>query len=534
MNLLRSAMTVSGYTMASRVLGYVRDALSAGMLGTGPVAGAFVVAVRLPNMFRSLFAEGAFNSAFVPLFAKRLEGEGEGAARRFGEEVMSVMVVALTLFVVVAEIAMPLVMLVIAPGFAESDAQFDLAVTLSRIGFPYLMFMSLVAFFSGVLNSLGKFSFPAAAPIILNVMQIGTLATAAWLSWGAEARTAELLMWSIAISGLLQLIMLAWASYASGMNLRPRMPRLTPGVRRLFRLGIPGTIAAGITQINLVIGTMIASLIPHAPAWLYYADRVYQLPLGLIGVAMGIVLLPDLSRRLRAGDLVGMRHTQNRAIEMSMLLTLPSTIALVAMPVAIVHMLFEYGNFTAADTVATSQALAAFGLGLPAYVLIKIFTPTFFANEDTKTPMICAGVAVAVNITGSLASFSFIGHVGIALATTLSAWVNTLLLAGILVHRGQFETDDRLRSKLPRILVASLVMGAGLIAALVWPLAGIFVPGVSFLLQLGCFLALVIGGAVIFFGVGQLIRAFSFGEMKRMMRRPPASPPPEGLASPDI
>ncbi|WP_137387636.1 murein biosynthesis integral membrane protein MurJ [Rhodoligotrophos defluvii] len=525
MSLLRSAMTVSGYTMASRVLGYVRDALSAGMLGTGLVAGAFVVAVRLPNMFRSLFAEGAFNAAFVPLFAKRLEGEGEAGARRFGEEVMSVLLTALTAFVILAEIAMPLVMLVIAPGFAENDEQFDLAVTLSRIGFPYLMFMSLVAFFSGVLNSLGKFSFPAAAPIILNVMQIITLAGAAFLGWGAEPRTAELLMFAIMISGLMQLVMLLVVCERAGMKLRPRLPRLTPGVRRLVRLGVPGTISAGITQINLVIGTMIASLIPHGPAWLYYADRIYQLPLGLIGVAMGIVLLPDLSRRLRAGDHTGMRYTQNRAVELSMLLTLPATVALVAMPVPIVHMLFEYGNFTPHDTIEVSEALALFGLGLPAYVLIKVFTPTFFANEDTKTPMLCAGASVAVNVVGSLAMFSFIGHLGIALATSLAAWTNTLLLLVILLRRGQYQADPRLKARLWRIMLASLVMGAGILAVLIWPLASVFAAGRPFLLQLACFVALVLGGALLFFAAGQATGAFRLSELKAMLRRKPATAP---------
>ncbi|WP_342643109.1 murein biosynthesis integral membrane protein MurJ [Rhodoligotrophos ferricapiens] len=521
MSLLRSAMTVSGYTMASRILGYIRDALSAGMLGTGPVAGAFVVAVRLPNMFRSLFAEGAFNSAFVPLFAKRLEGEGEAGARQFGNEVMSVLATALTAFVIIAEIGMPLVMLVIAPGFAENDAQFDLAVTLSRIGFPYLMFMSLVAFYSGVLNSLSKFSFPAAAPIILNVMQIITLAGAAFLGWGAEARTAELLMFSIMISGLLQLLMLLVVCERAGMKLRPRWPKLTPGVRRLVRLGVPGTISAGITQINLVIGTMIASLIPHGPAWLYYADRIYQLPLGLIGVAMGIVLLPDLSRRLRAGDHVGMRHTQNRAIELSMLLTLPATIALIAMPKPIVHMLFEYGNFTPHDTIEVSEALAIFGLGLPAYVLIKIFTPTFFANEDTRTPMLCAGASVAVNIVGSLATFSFIGHLGIALATSLAAWTNTVLLLVILLKRRQYEADGRLRERLPRIVLASLIMGAGILAALQWGLPGMFTVSNPLLVRLASFIALVIGGGLLFLAAGQLVGAFRLSEIKGMLRRSP-------------
>jgi len=527
-------MTVSGFTMASRILGYIRDALSAGMLGTGPVAGAFVVAVRLPNMFRSLFAEGAFNSAFVPLFAKRLEGEGQEGARRFGEEVMSVLFFTLTAFLIAAEIAMPLVMLVIAPGFTEDPEQFDLAVELSRIGFPYLMFMSLVAFFSGVLNSLSRFSLPAAAPIILNVMQIVTLGGAALMGWGAEPRTAKLLMFAIMISGLLQLLMLMAGCQREGITFRPRIPKLTPGVRRLIRLGIPGTISAGITQINLVIGTMIASLIPHGPAWLYYADRIYQLPLGLIGVAMGIVLLPDLSRRLRAGDHEGMRHTQNRAIELSMLLTLPSTAALIVMPEPIVHMLFQYGNFTAHDTVEVGRALALFGLGLPAYVLIKIFTPTYFANEDTRTPMICAAISVAVNIVGSLATYRHIGHLGIALATSLAAWTNTIILLVILLRRKQYETDNRLRSRLPRIILASVIMGAAIAGVLLWQ-PQLFTGGMPIALRASSFIALVVGGAVVYFVAGQLCGAFSVREIRGMLRRSPQKEEPaaQDLASGD-
>lgn len=519
MSLVRSAATVSGLTTASRILGYVRDLLIATVLGTSPVADAFVIAFRLPNLFRRLFGEGAFNAAFVPLFAKQHETAGEAGARRFGEEVLGALLAVLVVFTALAELAMPLLVYVIAPGFADNPEKFDLTVLLTRIAFPYLPFMSLVAFYSGVLNSLGRFAAAAAAPILLNIVLITILVVVANLGWGAEPRTGQAIVWGVAVAGLLQLVMLVVAGRRAGISFTLRRPRLSPGVRRLVRLGIPGVIAAGISQINLLIGTIIASLQASAPAWLHYADRIYQLPLGIIGIAVGVVLLPDLSRRLKANDEAGVARVQNRATELSMLLTIPAAIALIAMPLPIVHVLFQYGAFTAADTTATGQALAAFALGLPAIVLIKVFSPSFFAHEDTRTPMLCAGAGMVVNVIGSIALFPLIGHVGIALATAIAAWVYAGLLARTLSLRALFEADARLVARLPRIVLASLGMGAALVALMWGPLDGFFTDATSTMVKIPALGAVIAFGAAVFFALARLAGAVTFGELLHLVGR---------------
>ena len=296
MSLLRNFATVGGATATSRLLGFVRDMFIAAALGTGPVADAFFVAFRFPNLFRRLFAEGAFNSAFVPLFAKALEGEGEESARRFGEEAMSVLLTALLVLTALVEIAMPILMFVMAPGFASDPAKFDLTVVLTRIAFPYLTLVSLLALYSGVLNARGRFAAAAFAPALLNVVLIGALAYIFWSGHDGDLQAGYVLAWGTVIGGVVQLALVVAAAGRDGMWLKLRLPALTGRVRRFVRLAVPGVLAGGITQINIVIGTMIASLAPGAVSYLYYADRLYQLPLGIVGIAIGVVLLPDLSR----------------------------------------------------------------------------------------------------------------------------------------------------------------------------------------------------------------------------------------------
>jgi putative peptidoglycan lipid II flippase len=496
MSLLKNFATVGAATASSRILGFVRDIFIAAALGAGPVADAFFVAFRFPNLFRRLFAEGAFNSAFIPLFAKSLEGEGEAAAKRFGEEALSGLLTVLLIVTAVAEIAMPLLMLIMAPGFLSDPEKFDLTVFLTRIAFPYLAMVSLVALYSGVLNARGRFAAAAFAPALLNVVLIAALILIFELGYENHPSAGIVLAWATLLGGVLQLAVVAIAASRVGMFLKFRRPRLTPGVRRLIRLGIPGVLAGGITQINIVIGTMIASLAPSAVSWLYYADRVYQLPLGIVGVAIGVVLLPDLARQLRSGRIDVADHTQNRALEFAMALTLPAAIALFVMAAPVVAVLFQRGNFDASDTTATASALAAFATGLPAFVLIKVFSPGFFAREDTRTPMWFAGISVAVNIAVSLALFPFLEHVGIAIATTLSGWVNTVLLAVVLHRRGQFKADEGLRKRLPLLLLASVLMGLCLYGAQ-WLIAPLLAePGsLPAILAVG---ALVIGGVAAF------------------------------------
>jgi len=508
MSLLKNFATVGGATATSRILGFVRDIFVAAALGTGPVADAFFVAFRFPNLFRRLFAEGAFNSAFVPLYARALEGEGEAEARKFGEEALSVLLTALLVVTAVAEIAMPLLMFVMAPGFAADPAKFDLTVVLTRIAFPYLALVSLVAFYSGVLNSRGRFAAAAFAPALLNVVLIAGLLLVFWKGWDSHPAAGAVLSVATVIGGVAQLALVMFATHRAGAVIALRRPRLTPRVRRLVKLGVPGVVAGGITQINIVIGTMIASMAPGAVSYLYYADRLYQLPLGIVGIAIGVVLLPDLSRQLRAGreDLAG--HSQNRAVEFAMALTLPSAVALFVMAKPIIEVLFQRGSFGPADTIATSEALAAFAVGLPAFVLVKVFSPGFFAREDTRTPMWFAGITVAVNVVLSLALFPFLAHVGIAIATAASGWVNTALLAVALHRRGHFRADVSLRRRLPLILLAAVLMGAGLIGAM-W-LMGPMLDHGSFVMRAGAVGILVVAGVVLFAVFCQLTGAADF------------------------
>lgn len=460
MGLARSFFTVGGYTGISRVLGFVRDILMAAAIGTGPVADAFFVAFRFPNFFRRLFAEGAFNAAFVPLFARRLEESGRAAAERFAEEVLAVLLAALAVVTLAAMLAMPWLMHVLAPGFSDDPEKFDLAVLLTRITFPYLLFMALVALLGGVLNALYRFTAFAAAPVVLNLCFILALVVVIPLT----GRAGPVLAWTVSLAGIAQFLVMLWACRRAGVSLHLPMPQLTPGVRRTLQLMGPGVLSAGALQLNLVVGTMIASLQDGAVSYLYYADRVYQLPLGLIGIAIGVVLLPELARKLRAGQDAAALDSLNRGLELALLLTLPAAVALVAIPHPIIAVLFERGAFDAAAAEATAWALGAFALGVPAYVLVKILQPAFFAREDTVSPLKSAVAGVAVNIVLSLALFFAIGHVGIALATAAAAWVQAGTLGVWLRRAGHLRLDDRLRRRLPRIAAASAVMGGGLLA----------------------------------------------------------------------
>jgi putative peptidoglycan lipid II flippase len=518
MKLYRSFLTVGGMTMVSRVLGFVRDILIAAVLGTGAVADAYFVAFRFPNLFRRLFAEGAFNAAFVPLFAKRLDGEGDAAAREFAEQALAMLLAALLVTTAVAEISMPWLMYLIAPGFAASPEKFDLAVLLTRIAFPYLLFVSLVALLSGVLNALGRFAVAAAAPTLLNIVLIGVLSGVAMAGWGDTPRAGIAITWGVAAAGLLQLVVLGFWARHVGFGLRLKMPKINADMRRLIRLGIPGVIAGGITQVNIVIGTIIASLQDSAVSWLYYADRIYQLPLGIVGIAIGVVLLPELSKQLRADDGDGALSSLNRSLEFSSLLTLPAAIALIVVPTPIIQVLFERGAFAASDTPATAAALMAFAVGLPAFVVIKVLSPAFFAREDTRTPMIFAGVSVVVNVVGSLALFYWIGHVGIAVATSLAGWTNAALLAVSLSRRGGFKLDDRLRALAGPMLLSCVAMGAFLWAAATG-LSGWFGPENGLLVQVAALGVLVVGGLLVYGLACQLTGAANLPVLLKGLRR---------------
>jgi putative peptidoglycan lipid II flippase len=525
MSLAHRAATVGGFTMMSRILGFVRDQLVAFALGTGPVSQAFVVAQRFPNLFRALFAEGAFNAAFVPQFAKSIEGEGEVAAHTFALEVFAVLTAWLLAFCTLAIIFMPLLIFIIAPGFVSEGEKFDLAVNLTRICFPYLLFMSLTALQSGVLNAMGRFTAAAAAPILLNVVMIASNGIVLLLGTGDTPTTGYIFAIGVLVSGVAQYVLLSIATHRAGMPLVPRLPKLTPGVKRVLWLSVPGIISGGVVQINLVFGQMIATTIDRAVSWLYYADRLFQLPLGVIGVAIGVVLLPELSRKLRAGDNEEAMRVQNRALELSLFLTLPAAVALALLAAPIYHTLFEHGAFRREDTLAVAPALAAYAVGLPAFCAIKVFQPSFYAREDTRTPMFFAIISVIVNLVVSLTLSKLIGHVGIAFAVAISAWINAAQLGITLTRRGHYSMDARLKSRLPRIIFSSAIMGAALWVAMRW-LTMAYDPGAGLHLRLAVLLLLCVGGAMVYFLAAQLTGAMKLAELKSFLHKRPRTPSP--------
>ena len=516
MALLRSVATVGSYTLVSRVFGFVRDILTAAILGAGPVADAFFVAQRLPNLFRSLFAEGAFSAAFVPLFAGTMAEHGKEPARIFAEDALAVLLAALLGFVLLGEIFMPAVMDVIAPGFRQEPEKFELAVDLARITFPYLLFIALVALQGGVLNSVDRFAAAAATPILLNLFLIAALLLMRRFGW----HDGRALAWAISAAGFAQFLWLMFSCTRAGLALRLPLPRLTQGVRRTLAVMAPGTIGAGVTQLNLLISTALASLLPGGSvSYLYYADRLNQLPLGVVGIAVGTAILPPLSRQVRLGLVDDAVATQNRGIELALLLTLPAAIALMVLATPILSVLFQRGAFGPTDTAATAAALAAYAAGLPAFVLIKVLAPAFFARHDTATPVKVAVVVVAVNLCLTLVLMQFLAHVGIALATTAAGWLNALTLLALLIRRRHFGFDRRARRNLPRVGAAALGMGAVLVAlrmALAPMLAG---PTMS---QLGALVALI-GAGLATFGVLALgLGIADWRDLLGRLRRQPA------------
>jgi putative peptidoglycan lipid II flippase len=468
--MLRNILTVGGWTLGSRVLGFARDMLIAALAGAGPVADAFFVALKLPNLFRRLFGEGAFNAAFVPEFSGLLLAEGRAAARQFAEEAFAVMAFWLGLLTLLGEACMPWLMAVLAPGFAADPAKFALAVDLSRITFPYLVLICLAALVSGVLNGLERFTAAAASYVLFNVVSIACMV---WLVPFVPT-VGHALAWGVTVSGVLQLGLLMWAVRRAGFGLALPRPRLTPRMRLLFRRMAPGLLGAGVTQLNLAIDVVISSLLPAGTvSVLYFADRVQQLPLGVIGTAVGTALLPLLSRQVRAGEAAAALATLNRAVEYALLLTLPAALALVVCAYPIVLVLFGRGAFDRQSVLFCAQALSAYAVGLPAFVAVKVLMPGFFARGDTAMPVKIGTACVVLNLGLNLLFMAPLAHVGPALATSLAAWANVLGLGLVLGRRGQFRPDRLLLRRVAGMAGASLVMGGVLAGARVVAFDGI-------------------------------------------------------------
>jgi putative peptidoglycan lipid II flippase len=518
MNLVRSFSSVGLLTLASRIFGFVRDMLMARYIGASFASDAFLVAFRLPNMFRALFAEGAFAAAFVPLFNRKV-GENEGKldeALRFAEDALSVLLPVLLVFTTVVMIGAGPAVLLMSGGFHDATPeQFDYAVELARITFPYLLFISLVSLLGGILNSIGRFWVNAAAPILLNLTVIVALLL---FNSPDPLQTARVEAIAVTVSGVLQLLWLVFACRQAGIRLKIRRPRLSPDVKRLLSLIWPAAAGAGAVQINLVVSTALAAgFLPEGSvSYIYYADRLNQLPLGLIGIGLGTVLLPTITRLISSGDEAGALDMQRRGLQLAMFLTLPATVALMVSAEPIIRGLLQYGAFTAADTVGSAMALTAFSAGLPAYILIKVLTPAFHARSDMKTPLRFALVAIAVNLVGNLILIWPLEHVGPPLATAIASWVNVLLLYVSLMRRGHFSTDPKLNRHLFRLLIAAVLMGAALIVInpLVDPMMnrtfGWRVAG----------LTLLVGGGVIVYAIATFAtRAFTGAELKSLLRR---------------
>ncbi|MFN4276914.1 MAG: murein biosynthesis integral membrane protein MurJ [Ferrovibrio sp.] len=514
MSLFRAIATVGGLTMVSRIAGFIRDLLIARYLGAGPVADAFFVSLRLPNFFRSLFAEGAFTAGFLPLFSHIQTKEGQAAAQLFAERALAVLLLATFGFTLIAQIAMPAVIILLAPGFVDDPQRFDLSVTLTVITFPYLLFVSLASLYGAVLNCLGRFFAMAATPILLNLVMIAGML----LLTPHVPNAGYALAWSVLVGGILQFLWLAWDARRNGIDLRLRRPRLNDKLRRLFKLILPAALGAGATQVNLMVGLILASLLPAgAVSYLFYADRINQLTIGVVGVAIATALLPTLSAQLARDDHAGALVTQNRALEFALLLALPSCTALLVVPFPIISILFQRGEFDLETARQTSAALFAYAVGLPGYVLARTCTPGFHARQDTRTPVKLALVSIVVNIGLSLALMPRFGHVGLALATALAASVNTMLLLYVLRRRGHWRADDRLKARSWRILVASLAMVAVLAALDRLVLPGWYAGG--FGLRIAALVALVGSGLVTFLLSALVLGATRPAEWRTALRR---------------
>jgi len=498
-------LTVGGFTLLSRVTGFARDILLAAVLGAGPVADAFFVALRLPNHFRAIFAEGAFNAAFVPAYARIREQGGAARASLFADRIFTLLLASQIVLLAVALAFTPAVIEVLAPGFARDPQRFALAVELTRITFPYLLLVTLVTLYGGILNSLQRFAAAAAAPILLNISLVVALAFAAFFPTAGHAAA-----WGVLIAGVLEFALVAGDATFAGALARLRWPTLDADVKQFFRALGPATVGSAGVQLALFADTIIASFLPAgALSALYYADRINQLPIGVIGIAAGTVVLPEMSRRLAAGDTVGAAQAQNRAVEFTLLLAIPCIAAFFIIPDLIMRALFVRGAFTVADAAAAGATLAAYAFGLLPFVLIRSAVATFFARGDTATPVKAALAAAAVNIAFKVLLMGPLAQVGLALATSIGAWINLLLVLWFAHRHGHLAIDERLKESTWKLAVAGLAL-----AATIWLAAGpvtqlfaglhhlrdIFVLG-----MLAAIGALVYGGVVlILFGRGWL------------------------------
>jgi len=519
MSLLKNVGTIGGLTAVSRIFGFVRDIMLARVLGAGGVADAWQLAFQLPNLFRRLFAEGAFASAFVPLFNRHIT-DGEDAARRFASEVLAILLPILVLFGGLMMVGMPWVLWLFANADLRSDPQhYTLAVTMGRIAFPYLMFMSLATLTAAVLNSLSRFAAAAAAPILLNICLLAALFWGAFQPQGEETRQATGLYLAVAVSvsGLLQLLWLTFWMRRGGFSIPFSRPRLTARVKEMGVLIVPAVFGAGVYQISRFIDLAFIRGLPDGSlTYMAMADRWNQLPLGIVGIALGTAILPALSRFIAREEGEEAQRLQSNAIEMAMLLTVPAAVALFVTGSAFVRVFMQSGAFTMEDARVTGMLVSGLVIGLPAYVLVKVLTPNFFARKDTRTPVITAGISLLVTVGLNLLLVPRIGVLSLALAGSAGAWVNTALLYGILSRRGYFSLTGRVSGRLVRITLAAIPMGGAL--WLVMERADAWFSGSTGERALSI-LALIVVGIVSFAICAVALRVLDKATIQRLMRR---------------
>ena len=508
--MLGRIFTVGGYTLLSRLTGLARDIMLAAFLGAGPIADAFYVAWRLPNNFRAIFAEGAFNTAFIPAYA-HVDGKGgESSARLFASRIFTLLFLSQVVLLVVAWLLMPQVISLLAPGFADDSEQRRLAIELTRITFPYLLLITLVTLYGGMLNVMHRYASAAAASIFLNISMMATLALAAFFPTVGHAAA-----WGVLISGFLQYFLLAGDLGRHGGLPRFAPLRLDEDVRAFFRAIGPATLGSMGTQVAIFADTIIATFLPAgALSALYYAERLYQLPIGVIGIAIGTVLLPEMSRRITAGDDAGAAASQRRAFEFTLLASVPFVAAFITVPEIIMRAVFLRGAFTKADAAAAGATLAAYAVGLIPFVMIRSAVSAFYARKDTATPVKASLTGLTANLALKVLLMASLAQVGLALATAVGAWINLLLVLGFAVRAGYLAFDRALVRSLLKFLASGVVLAAALWSAAKF--AGLYIPPLPAFRDEATLLLLIMVGAVVY--AASVLLLFGPGWLRSLVR----------------
>lgn len=517
MSLARNVATVGGITLLSRILGFARDVLIAAVFGAGIRADAFFVAFQLANLMRRVLAEGALNAAVVPLYLRARDQGGDPAAGAYAGQLIGTLAVGLTGVALVLALAMPLVVIVLAPGFVVGGPRMTIAVELARLMLPYLAIAGPLAVLMGVLNANHHFAFAAFATAAFNATMLSALGLIFLLDAGDSTLSGRIVAASVALAGVAQIVLVGVGVWIKPERVTPLSVSFDAPMRRFLALAIPGLVAGGIPQITIIAAVMVASASRSAVSWLYYANRLIELPLGIVGVAIGTVLVPAFAHALRSGDKAELAAAESRGLEIAMLLALPATAALAVLAHPIVAALFERGAFTPADTAATAAALSAFAIGLPGHVLVKAFSPIFFAREDTATPMYAALAGFAVALIGSLLLLPSLGHVGVAIATGISGWVSAGVLGVIIARRIGFSLDRNARRRLPRIAIAALLMGVA-IKALQMALTP-WLAGPSGVARLIALCALISTGLAVYTALLHLLGVARLSDLLKAARR---------------